>query len=62
MATKVPSFDRNENVRILDGPFAHFTGVVDEVNPERSTLKVLVSILGRSTQLELGFARVEKVA
>ncbi|HUJ81252.1 MAG TPA: KOW motif-containing protein [Candidatus Acidoferrales bacterium] len=61
MATNALGFDRDENVRIVDGPFAHFTGVVDEVNLERSTLKVLVLIFGRSTQLELGFSQVEKL-
>ena len=56
------SFDRNESVRIVDGPFANFTGVVEEVNSDRSTLKVSVTIFGRSTPVELDFAQVEKVA
>jgi transcriptional antiterminator NusG len=56
------SFDRNEQVRIVDGPFANFTGVVEEVNSDRSTLKVSVTIFGRSTPVELDFAQVEKVA
>jgi transcription termination/antitermination protein NusG len=56
------TFDRNENVRIVDGPFANFTGVVEEVNSDRSTLKVSVTIFGRSTPVELDFAQVEKVA
>jgi transcription termination/antitermination protein NusG len=55
-------FDRNEQVRIVDGPFANFTGVVEEVNSDRSTLKVSVTIFGRSTPVELDFAQVEKVA
>jgi transcriptional antiterminator NusG len=55
-------FDRNEQVRIIEGPFANFTGVVEEVNPDRSTLKVSVTIFGRSTPVELDFAQVEKIA
>jgi len=54
------TFERNEQVRIVEGPFATFTGVVDEVNPDRSTLKVSVTIFGRSTPVELDFAQVEK--
>jgi transcriptional antiterminator NusG len=55
-------FEKNEAVRITEGPFATFTGVVDEVNEDRETLKVMVTIFGRSTPVELGFAQVEKVA
>ena len=56
------SFERGEKVRIGEGPFANFTGVVEEVNSDRSTLKVSVTIFGRSTPVELDFAQVEKVA
>jgi transcriptional antiterminator NusG len=55
------NFEKNENVRIIDGPFANFSGKVDEVNPERNTLRVLVTIFGRSTPVELDFLQVEKV-
>jgi transcriptional antiterminator NusG len=56
------TFERNEQVKIVDGPFANFTGVVEDVNPDRSTLKVSVTIFGRSTPVELDFAQVEKTA
>ena len=54
-------FQRNENVRINEGPFANFNGLVDEVNEDRETLKVMVTIFGRSTPVELEFGQVEKV-
>ncbi len=56
------TFDRNEQVRIVDGPFANFTGVVEDVNSDRNTLKVSVTIFGRSTPVELDFGQVEKIA
>lgn len=52
-------FQRGERVRINDGPFANFTGVVDEVNQDRNTLRVMVSIFGRSTPVEVDFSQVE---
>ena len=54
-------FEKNESVRISEGPFATFTGIVDEVNEDRETLKVMVTIFGRSTPVELEFGQVEKV-
>ena len=54
------TFEKNETVRIVDGPFANFTGKVDEINSDRSTLRVLVTIFGRATPVELDFLQVEK--
>jgi transcriptional antiterminator NusG len=55
-------FEKGEQVRISDGAFASFTGVVDDVNEDRETLKVMVTIFGRATPVELEFGQVEKVA
>ena len=54
-------FDKGEQVRINEGPFANFTGAVDEINEDKQTLKVMVSIFGRSTPVEIEFAKVDKV-
>jgi transcription termination/antitermination protein NusG len=56
-----PTFTRGQNVRIIDGPFAEFIGVVDEVSSERNKVKVLVSFFGRETPVELDFLQVEKL-
>jgi len=53
-------FDKGESVKITDGPFKDFNGIVDEVNEDRSTLRVMVTIFGRSTPVELDFYQVEK--
>lgn len=55
------TLEKNDTVRIVDGPFATFSGKVDEVNTERGTLRVMVTIFGRATPVELEFLQVEKV-
>ncbi|MBN1595338.1 transcription termination/antitermination protein NusG [candidate division FCPU426 bacterium] len=54
------SFDIGERIKVIDGPFTNFTGVVEELNMERGKLKVMVSIFGRQTPVELEFVQVEK--
>jgi len=56
------TFEKNEPVRIIDGPFANFQGKIDEINSERNTLRVLVTIFGRATPVELDFLQVEKTS
>jgi len=54
-------FEKGEMVRINEGPFANFTGTVDDVNEDKQTLKVMVTIFGRSTPVEIEFSKVDKV-
>ena len=54
-------YEKGENVKITDGPFKDFTGSVDDINDDRSTLRVMVTIFGRATPVELDFYQVEKL-
>jgi len=54
-------FQRGESVRVVDGPFVDFVGTVDEVNAEKGRVKVLLSIFGRETPVQLDFLQVEKL-
>lgn len=53
-------FSAGENVKVVDGPFADFSGVVEEVRPDKGKLRVLISIFGRATPVELDFVQVER--
>jgi transcriptional antiterminator NusG len=54
-------FEKGEPVKIVDGPFSNFSGVVEEINLDRNTLKVMVTIFGRQTPVELDFLQVQKM-
>ena len=54
-------FERGEQVKIIDGPFNNFTGTVEDINLDRNTLKVMVTIFGRHTPVELEFLQVQKL-
>lgn len=53
-------FEKGDSVRVVDGPFANFNGVVEQVDPEKGKLRVLVSIFGRATPVEMDFVQVDK--
>ncbi len=63
--SKVPkpkfSFEKGENVRVIEGPFVNFNGVVEDLNPDKGKVKVMVSIFGRATPVELEFPQIEKI-
>jgi transcriptional antiterminator NusG len=54
-------FQKGDAIRIIDGPFMGFNGVIDEINQDHQKVKVLVSIFGRSTPVELGFLQIERL-
>jgi len=54
-------FESGDEIRVIDGPFANFNGTVEEVNPEKGKIRVLVSIFGRATPVELDFVQVTKL-
>jgi len=54
-------FEKDESVRVIEGPFENFVGVVENVNEEKGKLKVMVTIFGRATPVELDFLQVEKI-
>lgn len=65
MESKIPrvkvGFDRGQSIRIIDGPFIDFIGVVDDLNEEKGKIKVMVSFFGRETPVELDFLQVERL-
>jgi transcriptional antiterminator NusG len=54
-------FSKSEKIKVVDGPFTNFDGVIEEVRADKMKLKVLVSIFGRETPVELGYNQVEKL-
>ena len=55
------SFEKGENIRVVDGPFLNFNGVVEDVNHDKGKVRVMVSIFGRATPVELEFPQIERV-
>jgi transcriptional antiterminator NusG len=54
-------FEYGENIKVIDGPFNGFNGVIEKVNQEKRKLEVMVKIFGRKTPLELSYMQVEKI-
>jgi transcriptional antiterminator NusG len=54
------AFQEGDTVRVVDGPFANFTGTIDEIRPDKQKVRVKVSIFGRPTPVELDYVQVEK--
>jgi len=65
MTTEAPrvkvGFRQGQSIRVIDGPFIDFMGIVDDINEERGKVKVLLSLFGRETPVELDFLQVEKL-
>jgi transcriptional antiterminator NusG len=61
-ASAAMTFHKGEHVKVIDGPFTNFDGVVEEVRADKMKLKVLVSIFGRETPIELGYSQVSKIS
>ena len=55
------SFEKGESIRVIDGPFLNFNGVVEDVNHDKGKVRVMVSIFGRATPVELEFPQIERV-
>ncbi len=54
-------FEKGDNVKIIEGPFVNFSGTVEEVNPDKGKIKVMVSIFGRATPVEMEYWQVERL-
>jgi transcriptional antiterminator NusG len=54
-------FEKGDEIRVVDGPFTNFIGIVDDVTPEKGKVRVLVSIFGRATPVELDFVQVNRI-
>lgn len=59
---QVVSYEQGETIKVMDGPFSNFDGVIEEVKPEKMKVKVLVSIFGRETPVELSFNQIKKIS
>ncbi|NIP31121.1 MAG: transcription termination/antitermination factor NusG [Candidatus Dadabacteria bacterium] len=55
------AFEKGETIKVIEGPFANFSGTIEEIKPEKAKVQVLVTIFGRTTPIELDFNQVEKI-